>query len=271
MDFERRARKKEAVAAVEHWFHSIDFGDGVVTEGLKSSPVMADELAGLSLPPLAGRTVLDIGAWDGFYSFEAERRGARRVVALDHFAWSIRFDHLDSYIAERAAQGKAPEPFDEVPHLWDRAGLPGKQGFDVAREVFASNVEAVVADFMTTDLDELGTFDVVLYLGVLYHMRHPLLALERVRRVTGDLAVIESQANFFPGLEHRAFAEFFERDELNHDYTNWWAPNLAGLVAMCRASGFRTVEVRRRAPLEWDELPLGHEPVAYRAVLHARV
>jgi tRNA (mo5U34)-methyltransferase len=271
MDFGRRARKKEAVATVGSWWHSIDLGDGVVTPGAKTPAILADELAGLALPPLTGRTVLDIGAWDGFYSFEAERRGAQRVVALDHFVWSIRLDLLHEYLAERAAQGQPPAPFDDIPHLWDRTGHPGKRGFDVAHEALGSSVESVIGDFVTMDLDRVGTFDVVLYLGVLYHMRHPLLALERLRRVTGDLAVVESQVTFFPGFEHRAFAEFFERDELNNDYTNWWAPNLAGLVAMCRAAGFRTVEVRRRAPLEWDDLPTGHEPIGYRAMVHARV
>jgi tRNA (mo5U34)-methyltransferase len=128
-----------------------------------------------------------------------------------------------------------------------------------------------VADFMTADLEQLGPFDVVLYLGVLYHMRHPLLALERLRRVTGDIAIIESQATFTPGFEHRPLAMFFERDELNDDYTNWWAPNLVALVAMCRAAGFSHVKVRRRAPREWDLLPSGGEPLGYRAVVHARI
>ena len=67
------------------WFHTIDLGDGVVTRGTDES---AGRLARLQLPEdLSGKTVLDIGAWDGFYSFEAERRHASRVVASDHYAW----------------------------------------------------------------------------------------------------------------------------------------------------------------------------------------
>jgi tRNA (mo5U34)-methyltransferase len=268
VDLGRRARKKQAVSSVDFWWHSIDLGDGVVTPGQKTPEILTDELRGLALPPLVGRTVLDIGAWDGFYSFEAERLGASRVVALDHFVWSLDRPQLEIYLAECAATGVPPAPLDDVPQVWDDHH-PGKRGFDLVHDATDSRVEAVVADFMTTDLDRLGTFDVVLYLGVLYHMRHPLLALERVRRVTGAVAVIESQATYVPGLEGYPHCQFFENDELNDDPTNWWAPNLAALQALARSAGFRRVEVMRRAPLEWDELPAGHEPVGYRAVVHA--
>jgi tRNA (mo5U34)-methyltransferase len=268
VDLGRRARKRQAVSSVDFWWHSIDLGDGVVTPGEKTPEILADEFRGLALPPLAGRTVLDIGAWDGFYSFEAERLGASRVVALDHFVWSLDRPELETYLDECAATGVPPAPLDHVPQIWDEHH-PGKRGFDVVHDVKDSRVEAVVADFMTTDLDRLGTFDVVLYLGVLYHMRHPLLALERVRRVTQTVAVIESQATYVAGLEHYPHCQFFEADELNRDPTNWWAPNLAALQALARSAGFRRAEVVRRAPREWDELPVGHEPLGYRAVVHA--
>src|SRR5947208_97682 len=81
---ERPADLAQLVAA-RTWFHSIDLGDGVVTPGQKDT---LSEVGHLKLPDLTGRTVLDIGAYDGFYSFEAERRGAKRVVAADHFVWN---------------------------------------------------------------------------------------------------------------------------------------------------------------------------------------
>lgn len=72
------------------WFHSIDLGDGEVTSGTKSASELAAQTNALCLPlSLAGQTALDIGAWDGFFSFELERRGAKRVVALDEYAWSL--------------------------------------------------------------------------------------------------------------------------------------------------------------------------------------
>jgi len=67
------------------WYHTIDFGQGLVTAGVDDS---AYRLARLDFPPsLDGRSVLDIGAWDGFFSFEAERRGAARVLASDWYSW----------------------------------------------------------------------------------------------------------------------------------------------------------------------------------------
>ncbi|HEY8641609.1 MAG TPA: TIGR04290 family methyltransferase, partial [Candidatus Dormibacteraeota bacterium] len=76
---------KREVAA-HRWFHTIDLGDGVVTPGDDDSPA---KLRTLGLPDrLDGLSVLDVGAWDGFFSFEAERRGAARVLATDDFCWS---------------------------------------------------------------------------------------------------------------------------------------------------------------------------------------
>lgn len=68
------------------WFHTIDLGNGVITPGEDSTP---NKLQTIALPAdLKGSSVLDIGAWDGFFSFEAERRGASRVLATDDFCWS---------------------------------------------------------------------------------------------------------------------------------------------------------------------------------------
>src|SRR5579862_9267701 len=81
MDTEELSTKAKAL----RWYHTIDLGGGVVTEGVDNSP---ERLARMQLPvDLSGRSVLDIGAWDGFFSFEAERRRASRVVASDYYAW----------------------------------------------------------------------------------------------------------------------------------------------------------------------------------------
>jgi tRNA (mo5U34)-methyltransferase len=239
------------------WWHSIDLGEGVVTPGLK--PVDAQgELEALQLPDLRGRTVLDIGAWDGFHSFAAERLGAKRVVALDHHVWSIDRDALEAYRAERRRRRRPIEHPEGRPGVWRPDTLPGKRGFDVAHEALGSHVEPVVADFMKADLAELGTFDIVLFLGVLYHLRHPLLALERVAAVTGELAVIETEAVVFPGSEDRALCEFVAGD-YKGDPTNWWLPNERAVVDLCRAAGFADVRVLKRPPRSGS----------YRLVAHA--
>jgi tRNA (mo5U34)-methyltransferase len=238
----RRAELEQlALSQDGHWWHSIDFGEGVVTRGAKSPEYLAHEWQSLQLPDLHGKSVLDIGAWDGFYSFECERRGAKRVVALDHYIWSIDIDAQHRYHDESGARGEAPRPYDEVPEVWKPDTLPGKAGFDTAHRALDSKVESVVGDFMTMDLEPLGTFDVVLYLGVLYHIKDPFTALRRLAQVTKGMAVIETEAIIVPGFEDHQLWEFFEKDELNTDPTNWWAPNLAGLVGMCRSAGFRDV------------------------------
>lgn len=70
------------------WFHSFDLGEGEAISGLKRLDVLTKEADAIFANSVEGKSVLDIGAWDGFFSFEAERRGASRVVATDHFCWS---------------------------------------------------------------------------------------------------------------------------------------------------------------------------------------
>jgi tRNA (mo5U34)-methyltransferase len=221
----RRRRLQRAVESVPYWHHSIDLGDGVVTPGQKDPGYHADELQLLHLPDLEGKSVLDVGAWDGFYAFEAERRGAARVVAVDSYIW--RADLRLWGPPER----RAPRP------------SPGRRGFEIAREALGSSVEAVEMDVDELDPARLGTFDVVLLLGVLYHLRNPLQCLERVAAVTDDLLVVESHLNRYAGLEQRAICEFYETDELVGDPTNWWGPNAAALVALMRAAGCRRAEL----------------------------
>lgn len=261
----RRAELEASVASVADWFHSVDLGAGVVTPGTKSAEHLAGEVAALRLPDLRGRSVLDIGAWDGYYSFEAERRGASRVVALDHYAWSMDLAAMNAYWERCRAEGRRPEPYERVPEVWHPDTLPGKRGFDVARAALGSRVESVVADFMTTDLDEVGTFDVAFFLGVLYHLMDPFAALRRLRKVTREVAVIETACMVLVGLAARPLWDFFPDDELNGDPGNWWAPNVAGLVGACRAAGFRSVEVVAQPP---DDLP-PWEVFHGRAVVHA--
>ena len=192
------------------WFHTIDLGQGVVTAGIDDSP-RSLERAGLPRD-LTGKTVLDVGAWDGFYSFEAERRGASRVVAADSFAW--------------------------------RHTTPprtGKAGFELAREALASRVEDVEIEVLDISPGTVGRFDVTMFLGVLYHLRHPLLALERLASVTDELLVLETAADL--GLLRRPAMAFYPGLELAGDHTNWWGPNEAAVVAMLRDVGFPDVEV----------------------------
>jgi tRNA (mo5U34)-methyltransferase len=212
-------------AAALRWYHTIDLGGGVVTSGVDDSP---QRLARLDLPPsFAGLSVLDVGAWDGFFSFECERRGASRVVASDYYSW-----HTD--------------------------GWGTKHGFQLAREALSSRVEDVDIDVMDLSPERVGTFDVVLFLGVLYHLRHPLLALERVASVTRRLLILETVVDMV-GFRRPAMA-FYPNRELNKDPTNWWGPNIPAVRGMLQTVGFDDV----RLPAE----PPGALHRAARAVFH---
>jgi tRNA (mo5U34)-methyltransferase len=190
------------------WFHRINLGHGVLTPGIDDTPA---KLARLRLPEsFTGRSVLDIGAWDGFFSFEAEKRGASRVMAVDSFSWG-------------------------------GGGWGSKAGFELARRALNSKVEDREMDVLDLSPERVGTFDVVFFLGVLYHMEHPLLALEKVASVTKSLLVLETRVDLL--LWRTPAMAFYVEDELNGDPTNWWAPNLAGLRDMLRAVGFKRVQV----------------------------
>jgi tRNA (mo5U34)-methyltransferase len=235
----------EEMAESVGWWHSIDLGHGVVTKGFKGPPEIHQyELESLRLPDLRDKTVLDIGAWDGFFSFEAERLGAKRVVALDHYSWCLDVQKYGQYWAECKERGVVPLPGPETPN-WQPDRLPGKRGYDTAHKALSSNVDTVVGDFMTMDLEPLGIFDVVFFLGVLYHMENPLASLRRVASLTNGVAIIETHAIVVPGYEHLELCEFYPSNQLQGDVSNWWGPNLKALEGMCRAAGFARVEVVR--------------------------
>ncbi len=260
----------------------MELAPGVVTSGHKSPAILEAEVARLHLPDLRGKTVLDINSWDGYFAFEAERLGAARVVALDRMMWAMDLGGWNTYCQGCRERNEPPRPFQESPY-WHPEALPGKAGFDVAHAALGSHVETVVADFMEMDVDRLGQFDVVFFLGTLYHMADPFEALRRLARVTRGLAIIETEAICIPGLEHRALWEFFPSNELAGDSSNWWSPNERALLGMCSAAGFTEARMvgstllhgRRsvvRRTLEAMGLKRRKEDATvarYRAVVHA--
>jgi tRNA (mo5U34)-methyltransferase len=208
------------------WFHTMDLGHGVVTEGIDETPRKIERLR---LPAdLTGRSVLDIGAWDGALSFECERRGAERVVAIDD-------------------------------HTWTGPGWASKDGFDLAHEALGSKVEA--RDVAMDDIgpDTLGEFDVVLLLGVLYHMPHPWVTLWNATRVCRELLVIETHMDMLG--YHRPAAAFYPGESFEGDESNWWGCNEACLKGMLAPIGFPDVET-----VFIDPLPRRIARAAYRRV-----
>jgi len=184
------------------WYHSFDLPDGRHIEGCMPVEWERERWARFPIPAdLAGKRVLDIGPWDGWFSFEAERRGAQ-VTSVD-----------------REEQGNYLRM-----HRW----LNSK------------------ADYRILDLYELpaaglGTFDIVLCLGVLYHLKHPVLGLEIVAALAREVAIVETFV--IEGTPEIPLMEFYETDELNGHQDNWVGPTVNCVLAMCRAAGFARVEV----------------------------
>ena len=179
-------------------------------KGVKSLEIIHREADLAFRSGVEGKSVLDLGAWDGAFSFEAERRGAARVVACDHFCW--------------VGNG------------------PGKKAaFELAKRSLRSKVEEKVSTIEELDVAGLGTFDVVLFMGILYHLKNPLLGLERAAALAHDFMVIETV--FSMNLGSNPAMEFFPGTELANDQTNWWAPNIACVESMLRVAGFKDIEV----------------------------
>jgi tRNA (mo5U34)-methyltransferase len=197
-----------AAVAELPWFHRMDLGGGVVTPGVVD---VARQLPLLHLPArLDGQTVLDIGAWDGFYSFECERRGAARVLATDSYCWK-------------------------------GAGWGDKRAFELARRALGSRVEDRDVDVLDLSPERVGRFDLVLFLGVLYHLPNPLLGLERAASVTAGRLIVETHVDLLD-VPHPAM-RFYPGSELNGDPTNWWGPNPECVAEMLRSIGFERIHL----------------------------
>lgn len=246
------------------WYHEIDLGNGVLTPGIKSRADIVREWNLFGFDTLQGKSVLDIGGVDGAYAFLAEAAGASPVTVLDHYIWAADSDRYGEIYRECLTMGQVP-PAPHESDAWHPEILPSLWRFDTAKQALNSQVQAMVLDFMECDLHQVGLWDVVFYLGVLYHMRDPLGALQRVAAVTQEQAIIETEAMFIHGQPEPLW-RFFPAGELNNDRSNWWVPNLAALLGLVGAAGFVNAEILAGEPE--DDRP-GNGPHHYRAIVRA--
>lgn len=215
----------QEIQSLAPWFHNLHLPDGKQTapdHPLGDFPLFKWEQISSSLPSdMTGMSALDIGCNAGFYSIALAQRGAR-VLGID----------VDPHYLRQAAWAR------------DRFGIDRAQMRLLQMQVYE-----------LAHLEE--QFDVVLFLGVLYHLRYPLLALDIVAQRTRDLLVLqtltmpgddvceppddltlgEREAMLSPGWPKMAFIE----KRLEDDPTNWWAPNRAGAEAMLRSTGLEPV------------------------------
>ena len=199
---------KAQIQADEYWFQRIELPGGVVTPGWNDPKV--EKLPHFGLPAdMRGMRVLDIGNAEGFFSFEAERRGASEVVGIENYPPMIR-----KFNVCRAALGARAQSF--------RASV-----YDLSPKAF-------------------GTFDLVFFFGVLYHLRHPLLALERIQSVcTGTLLMQTDLSRDSSEISRAEFYPFGVQsgppENPSYDPTCLWFPNVACCIGMLAHVGFRDV------------------------------
>lgn len=199
-DFRRRMQEGAAAFTKNTWFHSIELPDGRLIPGVVSVEALRTRISRYPIPQdLTGKRVLDVGAATGWNSFELERRGAQ-VMAVDC------------------------------------VDLPE---FRTARELLGSKVEYCILDVDELTPASLGRFDYVLFFGVLYHLRHPLLGLEKICALTKEAAFVES----FVTDGDSSSIEFYETDELGGQLDNWFGPTAKCLEALCRSAGFARVRL----------------------------
>jgi len=202
------------VDAEPYWFHRIRLAADLVTPGWSDPEI--EKLPHFGLPDdMTGMRVLDIGCAEGFFSFESERRGASEVVAIDPFPDSIR-------------------------------------RFNLCRDALGSRATAHLCSVYDLKPKTFGTFDLVLFFGVLYHLRHPLYALEKVFSVAAGSILLQTATWEVPGASDVPLAHFDpfgiesgpdHEGKTLHDPTVFWRPNAACVLAMLKSTGFRAVEV----------------------------
>lgn len=218
------------------WWHRIPVGlvngkvfytPGAVQHGADGSDYATTRFG---LPPdLSGKTVLDIGAWDGYFSFEAERRGADIVVASDM---------------------ALTQPNKE---LLEHANWGANKGFRTAHRILGSQVRFIESSVFRIDettrqahMNTIGdlsgkeyplTYDITLFYGVLYHLMEPFLALQKVAAVTKGMALIETAISKGNDMKMEL------RPGFDNDPTNWWYPTVPCVQEMLVRAGFKRTEV----------------------------
>ena len=205
MDLEQ---KKSLVHSYTDWWHRIDFGDGLVSDGMKPISI-EDELQiwDITEDYFKGKSVLDIGAADGGFSFFAERAGASKVVAFD--------------------QKSEARP------------LGSTRGFEIAKEVLGSNVELVIGDIDQPDaLTDICQFEIVFFAGVFYHLENPFIALRNIKSALVDNSnlFLETNGSSFNSGDY-PHLQFHPKNSLNGDYTNFFSPNPSCVKLMLEEIG----------------------------------
>lgn len=215
-----------AVAANPFWYHTMEVAPGVETPGWFDLRPIVERMP---WPDLTGKRCLEVGPYDGFLSFEMERRGAAEVVATDIASpWEWDWPAWN--------RTKGPEGVAAI--SGERTG----EGFRIAKELLGSEAERLEISVYDLRPDELGTFDFVVCGSLMLHLRDPVRALEAIRGVcAGQFLSAETIDLRLAVTNRRRPAARLRGGEL----CQWWIPNPAGHRSMLAAAGFE-IEARAR-------------------------
>jgi tRNA (mo5U34)-methyltransferase len=190
-----------------YWHQRFELAPGIYTPGSNDIGFLLDAAC---LPDnIDGASVLDIGATNGGLAFELERRGAGRVVTVDIYSGD-----------------------------WF--------GFEQLKALLNSNVEYMCGSIYELPAKLNEQFDIVVFCGVLYHLRHPLLALDMIRTLTRGRALIETAVCDRDLVEtaSRSLVHYHRLDDLNDDGSNWFEPSVAALTDWCRSCGLEPIKIQ---------------------------
>jgi tRNA (mo5U34)-methyltransferase len=200
MSIIRERVKKERLHELfkdSYWYHTFDLGNDIVTNGTFD---LRDAISAHMFPKsLEGKTVLDVGASDGFYSFEFEKRGAESILAIDknRYDGELPIDpspaKRDTFIEKHSREKRE---FEKYKDIFSLLGLNGSNKLVLLADYFDSKI--IFRNHSIYELETLNkVFDFVFCGALIEHLKHPLLAIEQLRKVTGELCII-SLSNAFP-------------------------------------------------------------------------
>lgn len=213
------------------WYHTIDLGGGIVTKGFFNHQNVLEKYG---IPKdLTGISVLDIGASSGYFSFEFERRGAKRVLATD-----VRWEDQDiAPVVEK--DGFLETASSGILSSQKKYGF-NMSSFQVAKGLLGSNVEHQEINAYLISTDTVGTFDFVFCGSLLLHLTDNYKVIQNIYNVTNEVAIIATCVDeMYPGQPVARF--------LNNSANRvFWIPNMKCLTEMAKAAGFSKVEEGER-------------------------
>lgn len=209
---------KEFLQRRTYWYHKIRLADGIVTPGFNLEPLWDQVRKVRDTVDYKGKTVLDIASFDGMFAFEAEKRGASRVIATD-----CLYKSFENFLFCREVLQSSVFPYYNVSpyNLTDRLNV-----------YFQENYE---------ELPEDRRFDIVQHFGLLYHLRDPMLSLLQARSVLkpGGILILETDFIMDSNESKMVFNGLPENARVRDNYSVWWAPTKLCLLEMLQASLFQ--------------------------------